>query len=265
MRDEDLPAEFKARMAAARALTDYEDRVEPRAVRAWYDAERDLVLFELKNRCVFGFPAMQVADWGLAGTTPEQLAQVEPDFGGSVLHWEPLEDGIVIGGLLLRLLNVKAWYAKRLDGYDEAGASPHSDGSDAEFEAAEALFELESRFEPRAVKAWFDADRGLVMFELKNGCVFGFPPAAEADSGLAGATPTQLGEVEPFALGEALRWEELDADISVPGLLLHQLNVKAWCWKWFGGEAPAGHPDHGRQQPSATTPDALQPVEHVGD
>lgn len=133
MRDEDLPADFKARMAAARALTRYEDRIEPRAVRAWYDAEHDLIMFELKNGCVFGFPSKEGADWGLTSATPEQLAQVEPDFGGRVLHWEPLEDGVVVPGLLLRLLNVKAWCWKWFGGpvpdearkyYPENGRTP---------------------------------------------------------------------------------------------------------------------------------------------
>ena len=89
--------------------------------------------------------------------------------------------------------------------------------------------------EPRAVKAWYDADRNLVFFTLKNGCVFGFPPESDPWVGLEGATPAQLGQVEPEADGEAIRWEEINADVSVPGLLLHLLSVKAWYAKWLGG------------------------------
>jgi len=89
------------------------------------------------------------------------------------------------------------------------------------------------RVEPRAVTAWYDADRGLVMFELKNGCVFGFPP--RFGQGIEDATPEQLARVDPlFWGGEALHWEELDADISVPGLLYDLLNVKEWYAKWLG-------------------------------
>lgn len=89
------------------------------------------------------------------------------------------------------------------------------------------------RVEPRAVKAWYDADRELVMFELKNGCVFGFPQ--RLGQGIENATPAQLAEVDPdFWRGEALHWEELDADISVPGLLYHLLNVKEWYAQWLG-------------------------------
>jgi hypothetical protein len=111
--------------------------------------------------------------------------------------------------------------------------------TDAEFEAmieaARARTELEDRIEPRAVKAWYDAERNLLMFEMKNGCVFGFPPAENPRWGLSQATPEQLAEVEALDGGEVLHWEEIDADLSVPGTLFHLLNVKAWNAKWLGG------------------------------
>jgi hypothetical protein len=36
------------------------DRIEPRACAAKYDPERALVLVELRNGCVFGFPPERV-------------------------------------------------------------------------------------------------------------------------------------------------------------------------------------------------------------
>ena len=89
--------------------------------------------------------------------------------------------------------------------------------------------------EPRAVRAWYDAERNLVFFEIKNGCVFGFPPPKGKYYRLEGATAEQLAQVETEEDGYALHWEELDADIAVPGFLLHLLNVKAWYAKWLGG------------------------------
>jgi hypothetical protein len=89
--------------------------------------------------------------------------------------------------------------------------------------------------EPRAVRAWYDEAQNLVMFGLKNGCVFGFPPPENAYWGLNTATPEQLAQVEPVEDGFGLHWEEIDADIAVPGLLLHLLNVKAWYARWLGG------------------------------
>ncbi|HVG45131.1 MAG TPA: DUF2442 domain-containing protein [Longimicrobium sp.] len=115
-RDDEVVDDLDAQIAAAHALTEYEDRIEPRAVRAWYDAERGVVMFELKNGCVFGFPPPEDPYWELADATPEQLAKVQVDFGGRVLLWDEIDAGIVVPGLLLHLLNVKAWYAKWLGG-----------------------------------------------------------------------------------------------------------------------------------------------------
>jgi hypothetical protein len=87
--------------------------------------------------------------------------------------------------------------------------------------------------EPRAVRAWYDAERDLVMFEMGNGCVFGFP--SREGQGLEGATPEQLAQVDADTnCGVALHWEELDADISVPGIMFDLLNVRGWYAKWLG-------------------------------
>lgn len=95
--------------------------------------------------------------------------------------------------------------------------------------------DLSDEIEPRAVTAWFDAAQNLVMFKLKNDCVFGFPPPESEYWGLSRATSEQLARIELWPGGEALHWEEIDADISVPGLLFDLLNVKAWYAKWLGG------------------------------
>lgn len=116
MHDEEITDELRAEYAAARARTELADRIEPRAVRTWYDAREGLVMFELKNGCVFGFPPPEGDYWGLNRATPEQLAEVEPDEEGEVLHWEEIDADISVPGLLLHLLNVKAWYAKWLGG-----------------------------------------------------------------------------------------------------------------------------------------------------
>jgi hypothetical protein len=65
------------------------------------------------------------------------------------------------------------------------------------------------------VKAWYDAQHGLVMFELKNGCVFGFPPKGDGYPLLNHATPEQLAQVEFVGDGAALHWKEIDGAVSV--------------------------------------------------
>jgi hypothetical protein len=103
-------------LARAQRGPDPSDEIEPRAVKAWYDAERGVVMFELKNGCIFGFPPPKDPYWELADATPEQLANVKVEFGGRLLLWDEIDAGIVVPGLLLHLLNVKAWYAKWLGG-----------------------------------------------------------------------------------------------------------------------------------------------------
>lgn len=70
----------------------------------------------------------------------------------------------------------------------------------------------------RAVSAYYDRQSGRVMMELTSGFVFGFP--AKSIPALAKASPQQLAAVELSPRGSGLHWEDLDADLSVPGLLL---------------------------------------------
>lgn len=102
----------------------------------------------------------------------------------------------------------------------------------AQIREARAEGRRANRVEPRAVKAWYDPERKLVMFELKNGCVFGFPQ--RLGDGIEDATPEQLAQVEVLFPGDGIGWDELDAHISVPGLLYYLLNVKEWYAKWLG-------------------------------
>ena len=70
----------------------------------------------------------------------------------------------------------------------------------------------------RAVTAHYDARTGRVMLELSSGFLFGFP--VRAIPALARATPRELATVQLSPGGGALHWEGLDADLSIPGLLL---------------------------------------------
>jgi hypothetical protein len=60
------------------------------------------------------------------------------------------------------------------------------------------------------------------MLELSSGVVFGFP--TKAIPALAKASPDQLAAVEVSPGGSGLHWEELDADLSVGGLLLASID-----------------------------------------
>ena len=86
--------------------------------------------------------------------------------------------------------------------------------------------------EPRALTAHYDPVSGMVELALANGCLFAFP-AAQAE-GLKGAPPDVLGHVEILGNGYALRWPELDADFTVPGLLAGRLGSRRWMAEELG-------------------------------
>ena len=69
--------------------------------------------------------------------------------------------------------------------------------------------------EPQATRAW--AENRTVFVELRDGRVFSFPAASFPR--LAAATDTQLGRVRLRLNGQALRWEELDEDLTVSGIV----------------------------------------------
>ena len=66
-----------------------------------------------------------------------------------------------------------------------------------------------------ATRVWTQHD--LVFVELSDGRQIGFP--AYRFRLLANATETQLAQVRLRADGTALRWDELDEDISVAGIV----------------------------------------------
>lgn len=69
--------------------------------------------------------------------------------------------------------------------------------------------------EPAAVRAW--VEERTVFVELTDGRIIGFP--ADRFKILAKATDEQLREVTIRLNGFALRWEALDEDLTVPGIV----------------------------------------------
>lgn len=80
--------------------------------------------------------------------------------------------------------------------------------------------------EPRAAVARYDRASGRVIVDLENGCTFAFPPRLA--QGLEGATDDQLSTVEILGKGYGLHWEELDVDLSLPGLMAGIFGTKTW-------------------------------------
>jgi hypothetical protein len=69
--------------------------------------------------------------------------------------------------------------------------------------------------EPAAIRVWVESR--MVFLELTDGRIIGFP--ASRFKRLRDATAEQLAKVTLELDGFALRWEELDEDITVPGIV----------------------------------------------
>ena len=77
------------------------------------------------------------------------------------------------------------------------------------------LAEAHLATEPAALSAW--AEKRTIFVELTDGRIVGFP--ADRFKILAAATDEQLSKVTVELNGYALRWEELDEDLTVPGVV----------------------------------------------
>lgn len=75
--------------------------------------------------------------------------------------------------------------------------------------------ELSLTTEPAAVRAW--SEGRMIYIELHDGRIIGFP--ADRFRILSKASNKELAQVTLELNGFALRWESLDEDISVPGIV----------------------------------------------
>jgi hypothetical protein len=69
--------------------------------------------------------------------------------------------------------------------------------------------------EPAALRVW--VEKRIVCLELVDGRVIGFP--ADRFTILSKASDEELSQVRLELNGYALRWEALDEDITVPGVV----------------------------------------------
>ena len=98
--------------------------------------------------------------------------------------------------------------------------------SDTEIDLALERGRFAASSEPRAKQVRFNRKLGRVVVELTNGCSFAFPPRLA--QGLESASEDQIARVEILGSGYGLHWEELDVDLSVPGLLGGLFGTRAY-------------------------------------
>ena len=96
-------------------------------------------------------------------------------------------------------------------------AATDIDIPDAELDAADQRGREYMASAPLAASARYDAATQRIIIELKNGSTFMVPAALI--QGLADATDDERGEIEVWGEGYALRWDKLDLDFTVPGLV----------------------------------------------
>ena len=104
--DEEILAQIPAARERARA----DDLTQPRAVSARYDEESGRIELELRNGCLFAFPAALVE--GLRGAPAEQVAAVCVLADGAVLRWDALDVDLGVPELLEGRFGSKRWMAQ---------------------------------------------------------------------------------------------------------------------------------------------------------
>ena len=75
--------------------------------------------------------------------------------------------------------------------------------------------------EPCAIRAW--AKGRMIYLELTDGRIVGFP--ADRFKILKAATEEELKKVTVEVNGYALRWEEIDEDLTVEGVVLGRFQL----------------------------------------
>jgi len=87
--------------------------------------------------------------------------------------------------------------------------------------AARAQEAAERKAGLRALSARYDRETRRIVLELTNGFLFAFP--TRMIPALSHRSSAQLATVQLLPGGSGLRWEALDVDLSVPGLLLSSM------------------------------------------
>lgn len=96
----------------------------------------------------------------------------------------------------------------------------------AQIERAQEAFKKIEDLAPLASRCYFDVENRMVVIEFSLGTEYRIPP--HLVQGLESATDAQLANIEIFPSGSALRWPDLDVDLSIPLILEGLLGNKAW-------------------------------------
>lgn len=99
-----------AEIDAARERGRIADLTEPRASSARYDKKSGRIVVELTNGSTFMFPARLAQ--GLTDASDDDLAQITLMGDGFALHWETLNEGFTIPGLMAGIFGTRKYMAQ---------------------------------------------------------------------------------------------------------------------------------------------------------
>jgi hypothetical protein len=100
------------------------------------------------------------------------------------------------------------------------------DNFDSEYKRAVRAAKESNATEPRAIAARYDRKANRIVVDLRSGASFMFPP--ELAQGLEEASAADLAKVVVTPSGSGLRWPTLDADFSLPALMLGIFGSQSW-------------------------------------
>lgn len=95
-----------------------------------------------------------------------------------------------------------------------------------QIERAREAGENADAIEPRAESVHYDRLDNRITIHLKNGAVSSFPPTLV--QGLADAAPEEIADFFVTRGGRSIRWERLDIDFSIPGLVANIFGTREW-------------------------------------
>jgi hypothetical protein len=104
------PEELRKQFTEATRRAADADRVEPRAVRAYYDKKLARIVVELTTGVVVSIPPGVVQ--GLANASPHDLRTVTVSPQGTALHWSTLDADFSVSGLIAGVFGTRAWMAE---------------------------------------------------------------------------------------------------------------------------------------------------------
>lgn len=98
--------------------------------------------------------------------------------------------------------------------------------TDEQIAAARKAGQDSLRNDFHAESAWYEAEKDLVWIKTTAGTYHGVPSTKL--QGLEGASPKQLAEIEVSPQGVGLHWPQLDADLTVQGIVFGIYGTQAW-------------------------------------